>query len=295
MCRKFSIISSSLDMPDHFIPNGDLSMVTLEAISDGFLSARRSARFLEAFPGEVPQTLEDAYAVQTRSIAHWNEPLIGFKVGGVPTSWRSQYSSEWLAGAVFPSNIHRVETGGSIPVGVFEGGFAAYEPELIFELWGLQELVGRKEPIVDLEEAKTFVVRVYIGAEIASSPLATINALGPASIISDFGNNIAAIIGPEIDRKWLNSLDEIDCTLTIDGSVIGRKSPDARDNGPLGALRFLLNHLRKGAPQPLSESAYLCSGAITGVHEASIGTTGRFDYGVLGTFEVSFVKQESSS
>lgn len=270
-------------------------MSALDDISDGFLSARRSARSIDAFPGDVPQTLEEAYAVQTRSIANWDEPLIGFKVGGIPKTWRTQYPSQWLAGAVFPSNLHRVANGGSVKVGVFENGFAAYEPELIFELWGLSELIGRETPITDLDEAKTFVDRVYIGAEIASSPLAILNALGPASIISDFGNNIAAVIGPEIDRKWLNCLGDMSCVLAIDGVPIGHTSPKPDENGPLGALRFLLNHLRQGAPQPLAGGAYLCSGAITGVHEADIGTTGHFDYGALGAFNVSFVKKEALS
>lgn len=268
-------------------------MAAIFDISESFISARRTARPLDSFPGEVPQTLESAYEVQTRSIAYWDEPLIGFKVGGIPEKWRPQYPSEWLAGAIFPSNLYRVESGGSVEVGVFEGGFAAYEPELIFELWGLQELIGRAEPIVDLDEAKAFVDRVFIGAEIASSPLATLNALGPASIISDFGNNIAAVIGPEIDRKWLNCIDKIDCALSIDETFVRRSTPKSDESGPLGALRFLLNHLRCGAPQPLNGTAYLCSGAITGVHPAAIGTTGHFNYSALGTFDVSFIKQEA--
>lgn len=136
--------------------------------------------------------------------------------------------------------------------------------------------------------------RVYIGAEIASSPLETLNELGPASIISDFGNNVAAVIGPEIDREWLNRLEDIDCALSIDDVVIRRKSPNPGEKGPLGALRFLLNHLRRGAPQPFSGNAYLCSGAITGVHSAKIGTVGHFDYGDLGHFDISFVEKRAS-
>src|SRR3546814_1847543 len=48
------------------------------------------------------------------------------------------------------------------------------------------------------EEATAHIDMVHLGIEIASSPLPTINDLGPTVTISDFGNNNGLVIGPAI-------------------------------------------------------------------------------------------------
>src|SRR3546814_7772641 len=47
-------------------------------------------------------------------------------------------------------------------------------------------------------EATAHIDMVHLGIEIASSPLPTINDLGPTVTISDFGNNNGLVIGPAI-------------------------------------------------------------------------------------------------
>jgi len=265
-------------------------MSQIADISSSFLAARRAAKSLSSFPGVVPETLEAAYAVQARSIVDWGEDVAGYKVGGIPPQWREQYPSSWIAGPVFSSLVFTVQNEERLDIPVFEGGFAAYEPELLMRLEGLSDV---KQEIETIAEAKKFVKKVHIGAEIASSPLASLNDLGPGSIISDFGNQAGIIIGPEIDLGWLDRIDEINVTTRIDGEIIGEKSPTDGENGPLGALRFLINHLIKHAPKSgLSNAIWLSSGAITGVHKSHIGTVGAFDYGPLGNFEIAMVKRQ---
>src|SRR3546814_8452265 len=48
------------------------------------------------------------------------------------------------------------------------------------------------------EEATAHIDMVHLGIAIASSPLPTINDLGPTVTISDFGNNNGLVIGPAI-------------------------------------------------------------------------------------------------
>ena len=261
-------------------------MTPTEQISVAFLAARREGRALPDYPGEVPPTLADAYAVQARSVSDWGEPVVGFKVGGIPEKWREQYPSPWLAGPVFESALVHMESDGPLEVGVFEGGFAAYEPELVMRLGGL----GAARPHIDsLDVAKAFVRRVHIGAEIASSPLKALNALGPGSIVSDFGNQVAVVVGSEIDRGWLDRLDELEVATEIDGAEVGRACVKADENGPLGAVRFVLNHLRNSRHGPLPDDIWVSTGAITGVHESKPGTRCTMSYGGLGTVSVSMV------
>jgi len=261
-------------------------MSTPETISAAFLSARREARALDAFPGEVPSSLDAAYAVQARAIKDWGEPVVGFKVGGIPESWRERYPDSWLAGPVFHSHVIRADGQGTMDVPVYHGGFAAYEPELVFRVEGLQT---ERPHIETVEQATAFITAVHIGAEIASSPLATLNALGPGSIISDFGNQAAVVIGPDIGRDWLSRLGDIEVTTSIDRQTVGKTRVKSSGNGPLGALRFLLNHLRNAPYNALPDALWVSSGAITGVHEAPVGSTCCMVYEGLGVIGLRMV------
>jgi 2-keto-4-pentenoate hydratase len=268
-------------------------MSNLDHISRAFLSARREAAALTDFPGNIPQDLTAAYAVQAKSIADWGEPVVGYKVGGIPPHWREQYPSPWLAGPVFPSLVHRVDNHGTIDIPVYAGGFAAFEPELVFTLGGLSALKG---PIETVDEAKPFVKAVHIGAEIASSPFGDINDCGPGSIISDFGNQSGVVMAQEIDVACLDRITDIHCAMTINGEKIAQKSPADGDAGPLGALRFLLNHILAHPPSMgLPDEIILSSGAITGVHRSVPSSTGHMDYGPLGSLTVVMTEREPLS
>lgn len=260
-------------------------MSQLENISAAFVSARRAGRALPEFPGTVPTTLEDAYAVQHASIRAWGEPIAGFKVGGVAPDFADRFPAHRLAGPVFEHLVQTVTDGGTVDVPVFKGGFAAYEAEYVMRLGGLDRLDG---PVTTLEEAAGYVTALHIGAEIASSPLFTLNALGPGSIISDFGNQAGVVIGPEVDLSMLMRLPEIEVVTVIDGAEIGRATAAPAKGGPLDALQFLLNHIQTLPDDiALPDSPLLSSGAITGVHASGPGTTSTITFGQLGQFTIN--------
>jgi 2-keto-4-pentenoate hydratase len=112
--------------------------------------------------------------------------------------------------------------------------------------------------------------RVHVGIEIASSPLATINALGPPVIVSDFGNNNGLLVGPEI-ADWRHSdFADWPVSMLIDGVKVGVGSAVAFPDGPVGSVRFLLNLMaRRGIA--LNEGCWVSSGAISGVPDVLPG------------------------
>ena len=75
---------------------------------------------------------------------------------------------------------------------VFDGGFAAVEAELVIRV-GADAPADKTDWTID--EAHRFVGELCIGIEVASSPLATLNDLGPGAVISDFGNNWGIVVG----------------------------------------------------------------------------------------------------
>lgn len=259
-------------------------------ICDALVHAREAATTLDAFPGDIPDTLEKAYAVQKMAISQWDADLIGFKVGGVPAKWQDQFPTSWLAGPMFSDQSYAVESGQSLDVSVFEGGFAAYEAELVFVLKDLDKLDA---PLESVDDTHAFISRVYLGAEIASSPNLRVNDMGPGSIISDLGNNAGVVLGPEAPLSILDGLSKLEVVLTIDDVEIGRACPNAGENGPLGALRFILNHFisLKGKID-LPENCLISSGAITGVHQSHAGTKSTITFADMAEYELKMVPRK---
>ena len=255
-----------------------------DAISRRLVGARLSARPLPDFPDRLPETLEQAYAIQTASIERWPDEVAGWKVAMLPVADRERFPSERLAGPVFRSLIHTVETGSRKVLPVYERGFAAIEAEFVLELGVTVRPTGRDYSDEELAE---IVTAVYCGAELASSPMAVVNQRGATSIISDFGNNAGVLVGPSIPDWRSRTLDSLPVTVTVDDSLVGSATAAAIPGGLLQALRFLVDHCAtRGAELPAG--TLVSSGAVTGVHDVQMQSIARIDYGSFGWFEVAF-------
>ncbi len=248
----------------------DTIPTVLREISKQLTSARLHARALPGFPEGQPETLEDAYRVQDCSIAAWDDEIVGWKVGGVPPSYQDRFSDKRLVGPVFRKLLRYEVAGERVPMPAFAGGFAAIEPEFVFELGAT--------PAED---------RMFIGVEIASSPVPSLNDYGPTAIISDFGNQHGLLIGPEVD-DWRHRGSELRVVAEIDGEVVGDKTLTDFPADAVAAVDFLREvSARRGYSLP--PGTLVSSGAITGVHDAEIGARSRLDFGELGVLELELV------
>jgi 2-keto-4-pentenoate hydratase len=232
-------------------------------IAERFLSARRSATGLAAYPGDMPTSLSEAYAIQDAAIAKWKRPVIGWKVGRVPPALISRFDTDRLTGPIFSSQLHGAGEG-ELEMPIFEHGFAAGEAEFLLR-------IGRS-PDPDkvrftLEEAADLIDAVHVGIEVASSPLRPINALGPVAVISDFGNNNGLVIGADIP-DWRNSgFEEWPVRTLIDGTEVGTGRASGFPDGAIGSARFLLELMARRGIR-LQPGQWISSGAVTGVHDA---------------------------
>jgi len=237
-------------------------------IARRFLEARRSAGGLEAFPGDLPSTLDEAYAIQDEAIARWGRPVIGWKVGLVPQPLSDLFGTDRLAGPIFAHTAARTN-GAAVEMPVFAAGFAAAEAEFLLR-------IGPKSPpgqtTYSLRETADLIDAVHAGIEIASSPLRSINELGPAAVISDFGNNNGLVVGPEIPNWRSSGFADWQVSTQIDGAVAGNGRGANFPNGPIGAARFLFELMaRRGIT--LAPGQWISSGAVTGVHAVRPGQT----------------------
>jgi 2-keto-4-pentenoate hydratase len=244
-----------------------------------FVTARRSAGAFESYPGPTPPDLDSAYRCQDEAISLWDDTIAGWKVGWIPEPLSQQYGSQRLVGPIFSRTLMRVNGSGKVEAPMFARGFAAIEAEFVFR-------IAKDAPanVVDwtAETARRFVSGMFVGIEIASSPLQNINDYGPAVVASDFGNNAGLLLGAEVPDWQSRSLELLHCETRVDGIVVGQGTAATVSGGPLAALAFALRcNARRG--RPLRAGDYITTGATTGIHAIAAGQSAEVMFSGIGS------------
>ena len=235
-----------------------------EGIAQAFVSARREARGLARYPGTIPATLAEAYAIQERAIALRGGVVGGWKVGRIQPPLDAHHGSKRLAGPIFADRILPAIPEATMPV--FADGFGAAEAEFLLRIGSLPAAGPRLTP----EEAATYIDAVHVGIEIASSPYPGINSDGPTVTISDFGNNHGLIVGPEVAGWRGGDFGGGRGVLSFAGGPAGEAIAADMLDGPFGAAAFLFA-LAESQGLPLRPGQWISSGAVTGVHQMKPG------------------------
>lgn len=247
-------------------------------IASAFVDARLAARALPGFPGVMPVTLAQAYAVQDAALALFPDDVAGWKVGRVPPDLQARLGDERVAGPSFRGALRTPAAGVTVALAAIAGGFAAVEAEFVYRL-GADAPAGKIDWTAD--EALAVVAALHVGVEFAGSPLKTINDLGSTAVAADFGNNAALVVGPEIPG-WRDRADASLAVETfIDGVRVGTGTAASVPGGPAPALAFLLGHCAARG-LPLKAGMYVTTGAATGIHEISAGQSARVSFGEFG-------------
>lgn len=233
------------------------------SIAQAFVGARREARGLPEFPGAIPATLADGYAVQDEAIGLHDTPIGGWKVGKISPPLDGV---DRLAGPIFADTI--VTAGNPPPqLAIFADGFGAAEAEFVLRV-GAEPPSGKTA--FTREEAMALIDSVHVGIEVASSPFPGINAHGPVVTVSDFGNNNGLVVGEPI-ANWRDAgFESWPVELHINGELIGTGSGSEMLDGPLGAAAFLFGLLAQRGIG-IAPGQWISSGAVTGVHPVCVG------------------------
>ena len=249
------------------------------AIAGSFVAARREARALPGFPGQIPPDLATGYAIQEAAIGLWGGEIVGWKVGKIPDELTEALGQTRVTGPIFRDWLWMAQPGADQPAPVFVGGFAALEAEFVFEL--LEDAPAAKRDWT-LSEAEALKGRMRIGVEMAGSPLATINELGPTVVAADFGNNNGLILSDVLEGWGEAPAASFVCKSFIDGERVGQGSAAAIPGGPMESVRFLLEHCaRRG--RPLRAGQLVSTGAATGIHDIVAGQVGRVSFASHGS------------
>lgn len=245
----------------------------LPAIAAGFVRARLQGTALAGFPGHVPADLVAAYQVQDLAIASWPDRIVGWKVGYIAAERRDVSGDERLLGPIFARGLLSARDG-EVQIPVFAGGFAAIEAEYVLQLQA-DAPAGKIDWTP--EEAASLPAALHVGIEIASSPLATINVLGPRVVVSDFGNNNGLVLGREIPDWQSIPESQLTCTTFIEGKQVGNGGATTLPGGLRAAYAFALSRsARRG--RPLQAGDLIATGNATGIHDIVAGQQGRIDF-----------------
>ena len=237
------------------------------SIAEAFVSARRQARALPDFPGELPDGLAGAYVVQDHAIGLWREEVVGWKVAAIHPDLRAGLGAPRLSGPVFQSGLVKVAPGRQADVPVVRRGFIAVETEIGIVLG---EDVSPREKPWEMADLPPLIQSMRIAMEIAGSPLASINDIGPLAVVSDFGNNTAVAVGAEVTGWRDGVIGTLKTGMRIDGIVIGEGAATGPNGGPLDAFLFLINHLANRG-RGFRKGDVISAGATTGIHKIAIG------------------------
>jgi 2-keto-4-pentenoate hydratase len=249
----------------------------LARIADSFVEARARGASLPDFPGSIPADLVEAYRVQDLAIARWPDRVVGWKVGYIAAERRDSSGDDRLLGPIFSAGLLDA-TGGNVSFPVFSGGFAAVEAEYVLRLEA-DAPAGKTDWTP--EEAASVPATLHIGVEIASSPLATINLLGPRVVVSDFGNNNGLILGMEIP-DWLAIPEaELTCHTFIDEQLVGSGGATTLPGGLHTAFAFALSRSAKRG-RPLKAGDLIATGNATGIHDIAVGQSARISFTGFG-------------
>jgi 2-keto-4-pentenoate hydratase len=226
---------------------------------------------MAGFPGPLPPDMAAGYATQDQAVRLWPDELAGWKVGRIASDLAGQLGADRVAGPVFRRNVWRAKEGQALPLPVIGGGFAAVEAEYIYRI-GRDAPAGKADwipaQVLDLVEDE------LVGVELAGSPLAVINALGPRVVAADFGNNAGLVLGRSIPDWRSRSDDWPPVEAHVAGELVGRGSPSSLPGGPPAALAFLAN-LCAERGLPLKRGQLVSTGAASGIHEIAPGQSAR--------------------
>jgi 2-keto-4-pentenoate hydratase len=259
----------------------------VDEIARAFVDARHAGGALADYPGELPQSLDEAYRIQESAIGMFGDRIAGWKVGRIPDPLVSTYGTDRLAGPIFADGVVHADDDAAPEMPVFGEGFAAAEAEYLLRLGNLPIRFDREWTN---DAVAAYVDDIRIGIEVASSPFPGINEHGPAVTISDFGNNNGLVIGAPIARD--SGFIDWPVALTIDGIEAGAATAAAMLDGPFGAVRFLFELARDRA-LPLAAGQWISTGAVTGVHPVRPGAEveARFGAGKSVRCRIGVIRQ----
>lgn len=251
---------------------GKERLTSLQQNAERLLHARLNGIGLPEFPGDLPDSLAQAYLSQDHAIALRNAPIAGWKVGFIAPERRDADGDERVLGPIFADLLVHADDGAQLPWRFIAGGFAAVEAEYVL---CLAKAVDAQTELAQEAAIQALVASVHLGVELAGSALLPINQIGPLAVASDFGNNNGLILGPalNLDQQALSAPETwagLKARTLVNDLEVGAGGAANVPGTPWQAFVFALRRLvQRGYVLPAG--SLIATGASTGIHQVQEG------------------------
>lgn len=247
--------------------------------------ARKSGGVVDTSDLNLPQTIEDAYAVQHELVALTGCAVSGFKVGS------TSIEAQRLLGTDEPGSAPLLEPYcHSTParVAVSPAHHAAVEGEFAFKLG--RDLPARSAPYTR-DEVAMAVAAVAGAIEVVGTRFAGgLAGKGRLLTTADAGVNIALVTGAW-DADWSAfDLPSHRVTMTINGRAMGEGTGARALGDPMAVLVWLANQQSR-AGRGLHAGEIISTGTCTGLDRVYPGDQATASFGTLGDVTITFPSQ----
>jgi 2-keto-4-pentenoate hydratase len=241
--------------------------------------ARTGGGTVDPAPGDLPQTLDDAYAMQRAVAARLGPDSEAWKVGSTSAEAQARLGTDRPGAARVPARF-RFTSGDTVPV------FAAHD------LWVEAEFALRlgaplppRDTDYTMDEVAAAVDSVAPALEIVGSRLASgLSGAGRLLVTADGGANVALVTGtPVTDWRRLD-LPRHPVQLLRNGREEAAGTGARALGSPLNVLLWLANFQR--TRDGLEAGAVVSTGTCTGLVRVAPGDVLVGEFGELGRVEV---------
>ena len=243
------------------------------AVVEALLTARLSGEKLTAYPGPVPRTMAEAFAIQSavRDRLGWRH--VGWKIGCTSEKAQKALKADGpFPGPVYAERLYR--SGDHVPT--LASNSRTTEPEFAFTLG--RDLPARGKDY-SVDEVLAAVASVHPAIEIVNPRLPGGFSDPVAWYVADGGLSHALVLGEGVPPLPREAYARAPATVTVNGAFKSKGIGANALGGPERALTWLANDLIAKGTQ-LRASDVVTTGVVTDVFDTELGD--RIEVGLEG-------------
>ena len=253
----------------------------MTSLANRLWNARRTGGVVDPAVSDLPESNEEAYAIQHEIVALSGHASLGYKVGSTSVeAQRLLGTDEPGSGVLLAPYVHQ----SPVRIMITAAHTPAVEGEFAFKLG--RDLPPRPETYT-LAEIDAAIADVTGAVEVVGTRfLGGLAGKGRFLTTADCGVNIALVTGSW--SRW-QSLDLTSCrvAMTINGALRGEGTGSRALGNPMNVLLWLANQ-KSSAGRGLKAGEIVSTGTCTGLDPVKSGDAVHAAFGALGTVEIVF-------
>ncbi len=233
--------------------------IRVQRAAELLMWSRKNQQRLQELPADLmPETLGEAYQIQTAVAMLRSMPLAGFKIGLTnQLAQRAMGASEPIVGRLGLLDIRRTSACIELPA----NHLRVIEAEVVFEVG--TDLVPEQAPFSEQRVAAS-LRRAYAGLELCNTRLEDRDDRPVTHLVADNSNADLVIVGESLEKWDAATLTDLPVTLQLpDRSAIKGSTGNVLGQ-PLRSVTWLANWLARHG-QGLKGGQLVASGSCTGM------------------------------